>query len=227
MVALYVFSLIVGGSFLALAMFGDIFGGHADVDMDTDLAGFDGDLSLDAGHVDLDMDMGHVDLDVDAGDLDVDVAHADVDADASHVASKIFSIRTLIYSLFGFGAVGTALTYLTSSNPLVTAGLAVLTGLASGAFVNTLFGYVKGSESGALLSEQTYEGLQGRISLPMRQGVPGTVVLERGGRRLTLRALPHASGEGDPTTWTSVFVVEMEKGVARVAPIDEEMLLGP
>jgi hypothetical protein len=53
------------------------------------------------------------------------------------------------------------------------------------------------------------------------------VAVERGGRRVTLRALPHASAQGDPSTWKDVLVVEMEKGVARVAPVEEGMLLEP
>jgi len=53
------------------------------------------------------------------------------------------------------------------------------------------------------------------------------VVVERGGRRVKLRALPHPSGKGDPSSWTQVFVVEMENGVAKVAPIEEGMLLEP
>jgi hypothetical protein len=41
-----------------------------------------------------------------------------------------------------------------------------------------------------------------------------------------LRALPHPTADGDPSEWKSVVVVDMEKGVARVTPIDEDMLLG-
>jgi hypothetical protein len=32
---------------------------------------------------------------------------------------------------------------------------------------------------------------------------------------------------GDPSKWKSVVVVEMEHGVARVAPLDDEQLLKP
>ncbi|MGW8268224.1 MAG: hypothetical protein ACWGSQ_17795, partial [Longimicrobiales bacterium] len=67
----------------------------------------------------------------------------------------------------------------------------------------------------------------GRVTLPIREGVPGKVVVERAGRRVELRALPHPSGSGDPSLWKRIFVVEMEKGVARVAPIEEDLLLEP
>ena len=236
MVSLYVFSLILGGGFLALSVFGDLFGGHGDVDLDGDLGGFDGHLELDAGGIDLDaggldLDAGGLDLDaggldLDAGHLDVDAVHAELDADMGHVAAKIFSIRTLFYSLFGFGSVGTLLTFVWSGNPFLTAGFAVLSGLTSGAVINSAFNYVKRSESGMLQTEASYAGLSARVTLPIRPEIPGRVVVERGGRRVELRALPHSSGLGDPSTWKAVFVVDMEKGIARVAPVDEEMLLG-
>lgn len=229
MLALYVFSLILGGGFLAMSVFGDLFGGHGDVDMGGDLGGFDGHLELDAGGLDVDaggleLDAGGIDLD--AGHLDVGAAHAHLDADAGHVAAKIFSIRTLFYSLFGFGAVGTFLTFVWGTAPFTTAAFAVISGLAAGAVINSAFGYVKRSESGMLETESTYAGLPGRITLPLRLGGGGKVVVERGGRRIELRALPHPSGKGDPSIWKDVFIVEMERGVARVAPIDEDMLLG-
>jgi hypothetical protein len=171
MVALYVFSLILGGGFLAMSVLGDLLGGHGDLDTGGDLAHFDGHLELDAGGLDMDsggleLDAGGLDvdaagLDVDAGHLDVHAAHAELDADTGHLASKIFSIRTLFYSLFGFGSVGTLLTYLWSGNPLATGAFAIVSGLASGALINAAFGYVRRSESGMLLAEATYSGLSG------------------------------------------------------------------
>lgn len=251
MVALYVFSLVLGGGFLALSVMGDLFGGHGDVDVGGDLGGFDGHLELDAGGLDmdaggldfdaggldmdaggLDFDAGGMDMDVgdmDVGHLDVDAAHAELHADAGSVASKILSIRTLFYSLFGFGAVGTLLTYGWSGSPLLTAAFAVTSGIASGSIINLAFSYVRRSESGLVQSEATYAGLMGKVTLPIRGEAPGKVVVERGGRRVEVRALPHASaeGQGDPSTWKKVFVVEMQKGVALVAPVEEDLLLEP
>jgi len=79
------------------------------------------------------------------------------------------------------------------------------------------------------LAEASYSGCQGRVTLPIRGEFPGKVVVERGGRRVELRALPHpsATGQGDPAAWRLVFVVEMERGVALVAPAEEDMLLEP
>jgi hypothetical protein len=233
MVALYIFSLVLGGGFLALSVFGDLFGGHGDVE----LGGFDGHLELDSGGLDLhagglDLDAGGIDadvggLDLGAGHLDVYAAHSELQADASTLAGKVLSIRTLFYSLFGFGAVGSLLTFVWTGNPFLTAAFAVTGGVASGAVINAAFGYLRRSESGILAGEEGYSGLSGRVTLPIRSGVPGKVVVEKGGRRVELRALPHPSAleQGDPATWKNVFVVEMERGVARVAPIEEDMLL--
>jgi hypothetical protein len=232
--ALYVFTLVLGGGFLALSVLGDLFGGHGDVEIDGDLGGFDGDLSLDAGHVDFDLDAGGLDLDaggleLDAGGLEVDAAHAELQTEAGHVGAKIFSIRTLFYSFFGFGAVGSLLTFVLGGGPLFTPIFAVAGGLASGALINTAFGFVRRSESGAVQGEHTFAGIQGRVTLPIRPGLPGKVIVERGGRRVEVRALPHATTAdlGDPTKWRSVVVVEMEKGVALVAPVEDELLLEP
>ncbi|MFC1662518.1 hypothetical protein ACFL3S_13865, partial [Gemmatimonadota bacterium] len=196
MVALYVFSLVLGGGFLALSVLGDLLGGHGHVELDSDLGGFDGHLELDAGGLDMDaggldldaggfdMDAGGLDLDaggldMDAGHLDVDTAHAELHADAGSLASKIFSIRALFYSLFGFGAVGTLLTFAWSGSPLLTAAFALTSGVASGSIINLAFGYVRRSESGVLQSEATYAGLQGRVTLPIKAEIPGAVVVER------------------------------------------------
>ncbi len=223
MVAFYVFALVLGGGFLSLSLLGDLFGGHGDIDLNADAGALDTDLGLDAGH--LDVEAGHLELD--AGHAEVDTAGAAIhDVDASHAAAKIFSIRTITYSLFGFGAVGTLRTFVwPSSSSILTLVLAVVTGLLSGALINAAFGWVRRSESGALEGESSYAGLTGRVRLPIA-GSSGTVVVEKGGRWVELRALPHPSavGEGDPADWTSIFVVEMRKGVAMVAPAQQDML---
>jgi hypothetical protein len=225
--ALYVFTLVLGGGFLALSVFGDLFGGHGDVEFDGDLGGFDGDLSLDAGGVEMDLDAGGFEMD--AGHLEVDSVHAELQSEADYAGAKIFSIRTLFYSFFGFGAVGSLLTFLLGGGPVLTPAFALAGGLASGALINTAFGFVRRSESGALQTEDSFVGLSGRVTLPIRDGLPGKIVVERGGRRVEVRALPHATAaeQGDPERWKNVFVVDMEKGVARVAPFEDELLLEP
>lgn len=207
----YLFSLVLGGGFLGLSVFGDLFGGHGDVDFG------------DVGGVDVDLDG---DVDLHGGDVD---AHHGSSGAHDSVASKVFSVRTATYSLFGFGAVGTSLSWLwEGAAPGLTAALAVGTGLTSGALINVLFAWLKRSESGALGGEAGFAGHRGRVTLPI-QGSGGKVLVEFAGREVELRALPHASAldRGDPASWKRVVVVEMEEGVARVAPLDDEPLLNP
>jgi len=224
MVAFYVFSLVLGGGFLGLSLLGDLFGGHADVDLSTDVSvdadvGFDTHLETDAGH--FDTDAGHADLD----SAQVDVTHGG-DVHAAQIAAKIFSIRTIIYSLFGFGAVGTLLTFVFhNASPVSTAAFAVAGGLLSGTLINTAFGWVKHSESGELAGESTFSGHSGRVTLPI-VGSGGKIVVEYLGKEVELRAIPHPSAltQGDPSQWKSVVVVEMKRGIALVTPVSKELL---
>lgn len=200
MMALYVFGLVLGGGFLAISLFGDLLGGHGDVDLVSD-----GLSDLDPGH-----------------------DHA-AGGDHDGAATKIFSMRTVTYSLFGFGAVGALLTWLWSGGaPVTIAVLAAGTGVASGAMVNVVFSWMSRSESGALEGEDAFEGLTGRVTLPIAAS-GGHIRVEKAGREVELRALPHpsASDRGDPAGWRRVVVVEMEHGVARVAPLDNDQLLQP
>jgi len=219
MVAFYVFSLVLGGGFLGLSLLGDILGGHGDVDLSTD-AGLDTDVTLDTH---FETDAGH--FDADAGHMEADHDLAD-GAHASQVASKIFSIRTVTYALFGFGAVGTLLTYvLPATSPVTTAGFAIASGILSGTLINVAFGWVRRSESGAVGGEDAFVGHSGRVTLPITAS-GGKVVVERLGHSVELRALPHPSAQdqGDPSTWKAVVVVEMQRGVALVAPVSQELL---
>lgn len=218
MFALYVFSLVLGGGFLALSLLGGIFGAHGDVGADA------GDLHAPSLGVHGDADGLHGHLHGDAG-----VAHGHAAPTHDSVAAKVFSVRTIAYALFGFGAVGTTLSWLWAGrSPLLTGGLAAATGIFSGWLINMAFAWVRRSESGALETEEEWAGHTGHVKLPIA-GQGGLVVVERAGRNVELRALPHASalGRGDPSRWKSVVVVEMEHGIARVAPVDDEQLLKP
>ena len=211
MISFYVFSLVLGGGFLGLSLLGDLFGGHGDVDL--------------GGGVDLD-----VDLDVDVGDMELDALDTDVAGHGhGHLASKVFSIRTITYSLFGFGAVGTLLTWLwAGSAPTATLLLAVGTGLTSGALISSAFVWMRRSESGGVDTEEAFEGHVGRVTLPVSAG-GGLVIVEKAGKEIELRALPHpsAASRGDAASWKRIVVVEMDRGIALVAPLDGEPLLNP
>jgi hypothetical protein len=195
MMAVYLFSLIVGGGLLLLSLLG----------------GEGGDLEVD-GALDLD-GLG------DAGDVG-----SAADATDASAASKIFSLRSLIYAVFGFGGTGVLLTGLGVTGPSTLVS-AIVTGLLAGAMVSVVFGYLRRTDSGAKVGDEALEGLTGHVVLPIDAGSPGAVVIVRGERRLRLRALPHGTAEGDPSAWKRVLVVEVENGIARVAPLEEDRLL--
>lgn len=189
MLALYIFSLVLGGGFLAVSLIGDVFG-DAEIDIDVD------------------------------GELDLSG-----DASGGHDthATKIFSFRTVVYALFGVGAVGTPLTLLGSGDAVVLAS-AVAGGLASAALIHASFRYLERTDSGSHPGDASFVGLPGTVTLPLSPGVPGTVAIERGGRRIALRALPHSTEDGDDVSgWSRVVVVDMTDGVARVSPVEEDL----
>ncbi len=210
MFSVYLFCLVLGGGLGLLSAFGDLFDGDA------------GDLDLGA---DADFD-----LDVDAGGFDhpgTDLVHG---ADVSHAAA-IFSIRSLIFTLFGFGATGTLLTLLGSgaTTPL-TLIFSILAGLAVGASVGSFLAYLKRSDTGPRGGEEGFVGLSGRVTLPIRAGLPGSIVVRRGNREHSIRALPYRAEPAapEPEAWDRVVVIEMREGVAYVSPIgDEERELLP
>ena len=200
MYAAYLFSAVLGGGLLLLSLLGDLLGSDAV------------ELELDA---DIDMDM---DMDVDA------------DSDIGHAAAKILSIRTLTYTLFGFGAVG----WLLSRGGLAPEAASTITyaaigGLISGTLVNRAFGYLRGTETGMIAHDDSFVGLAGEVTLRLGDGSAGSVAVQRGTRRHTLRALPHASVRtgAPPEKWHNVVVVEMKDGVAYVAPSDEDLTALP
>ncbi len=215
MSALYLFSLILGGGFLLLSVLGG--GGEGDIDLE-----LEGGLDLD---LDLDLEVEGLEME----GLEVDAVEGPADAsDAGHEASRIFSVRTVVYALFGFGATGTILTQL-GLGVLTTLGFSLVGGVASGLLVSLLFRLVDRTASGGHPGDASLKGLPGVVTLPMSAERAGTVMVERGGRRIALRALPHSASMGDPETWSRVVVVELEGGIARVSPLaaDELDALGP
>jgi hypothetical protein len=159
-------------------------------------------------------------------DLDLDLdADVDVDLDAGHggtPSAAIFSLRALVFTLFGFGAVGTALTALGSSpGSPITLALSVASGLLVGLTVGSFLGYLKRSDTPARPGDHGFAGAIGRVTLPIGAAAPGQVVVRRGNREHAVRALPHASALSEPSEWKRVVVVEMREGIAYVGPVGE------
>lgn len=187
MFSVYIFSVLVGGGFLALSVFGDFLDGM-DIDVDVD-------AELDAG-------------------FGADVA-------------KLLSMRTVVYALFGFGATGAILHWLWGGgSPGLTATVAGVTGVASGALISTAFRYLRRTDAGAALGERSFVGLTGQVSMEIAPEGAGTVKVVRGERRYSVRARldPAEAERGALGPGQSVVVVGMADGVATVVPVDEKLL---
>ena len=167
-----------------------------------------------------------VDVDLDA-DVDVDVDGELADVAAGTGIAQVFSVRALINAIFGFGAAGTLLHLVWGGGqPMLTAAIAGGTGLASGALISTVFGYLKRTESGILRGEESFVGLTGEVSLEIGPDGHGAVTVRRGDRRVRLRARPaDASGSAAALgPGQAVVVVEMKDGVAAVTPVGPRLL---
>ncbi|MFW6193879.1 MAG: hypothetical protein ACOC83_10375 [Gemmatimonadota bacterium] len=204
MFQVYLFFLVLCGGLALLSVLGDF-------------------LDTDVGELDVDVD-ADFDADFDA-DLDAEV-DADADLEADTAAEKIFSIRGLLYSLFGFGLTGTLLTMAGAGAAApATIGVSAGSGLAAGWIVTKLLSWIRGSEAGVRAGDSSFVGRAGRMTLPMEsEGKSGRVRVRRGERTYDLRALPHpgASAADDPGEWEEVMVIEVREGVALVTPVDDE-----
>lgn len=188
MFGLYIFSLVIGGAFLLLSLFGDAFG--------SDIDGLDADVDVDVG----------------------------LDADGSALW-QVLSLRSVVYALFGFGAVGTMLSVTGLFGTLSTAAYAATAGVLSGALISWVFGLIQRGDSGNRTNDRSFEGLLGDVTVPFGIDGIGQVAVTVGGRRHVLLARPHGSpAETAPEEWKRIVVVELEQGVARVSPAEPGLL---
>lgn len=143
---------------------------------------------------------------------------------ASHGENPVqwLSLRTLIYFLFVFGGVGAVLAkaWPAAAAPIVLL-LSAAAGLGVGAAVSHAFAYLRRTDSGTRESDDSFIGLTGRLTLPIGAAGLGKVLVTRGDRSFELLARPFADAEGNPQLWQAVIVVEMERGTASVAPLDD------
>lgn len=145
------------------------------------------------------------------------------DAGHDHNPVKFLSLRTLTYVLFVFGGVGAVLTWAWKGSALLVLFLSVVAGLGIGTLTSAAFQYLRKTDSGDRASEDSFIGLTGRITLPMSTDGLGKVLVQRGDRSFELLARP-LDAKTAPSTWKSVVVVEMQRGTAIVAPVDDATL---
>lgn len=165
-------------------------------------------------------------------DAEVEVGgDVDVDLDGGSGAfAKLFSLRAVVYAMFGFGATGVALTLGWGEDRGLTTLLAAsATGVLSGVLISAILNYVRRTSSGERLGEASFVGLPAEVTLAIESGTPGAVSVHRGDRRYSLRAVLHngqgVAGQGPPLRiGQAVVVTEMAGGLAYVTPVDPGLL---
>lgn len=173
----YLVSLIVGGFFVLLSIFG---GGETDTDVDAD-----SDFDFDA---DSDFDL-EADLEVDH-DFDFDADHdLDIDGDIGSGPGLVdlFSVRALFLFAAFFGLTGTLLTWMEAS-VVWTLVASIATGLAiglGGNWVIKTFGYRTVSST---QTARDIRGTTGQVLIPFEGGEKGKITLISKGKRLQLVA---------------------------------------
>lgn len=155
---------------------------------------------------------------------DSDHSDTDLGHDTGHSPTQWLSIRTLTYFLFVFGGVGAILTksWSPATAPIVL-GIALLAGGGVGTAVSAAFRYLRRTDSGYRQTDDSFIGLTARVIVPLGPGRPGKVLVHRGDRTFDLLAQPYVRTEGATPLpdWKEVIIVEMTRGTAIVAPVDD------
>ncbi len=176
--SVYLISLIVGGFFVMLSIFGGS-DHEADSDVDTD---FDTDFDAD---IDADFD---ADFDVDADvDHDFHIGGSGLDASTDVGFVDLFSLRALFLFAAFFGLTGSLFTWFGVAEPM-TALLSTLTGMVvglGGNYVIKKFAYEHVSSN---VTIEHLRGKTGHVLLPFGPEDRGKIVVEAKGQRLQLTA---------------------------------------
>lgn len=195
MFGLYLASAIIGWAFVGLFLFGGI---------DSDVAAdFDPDIDLDS------------DLDGDA-----ELAEGGFASSVASAALSLLSFRSIVFFLAFFGLTGTALN-LIEAGPAATLVAAIGVGWFAWVFNSLVFRALKVADVSSSLQEADLRGAMGEVVLPMSQGQRGRIVVEVGDQRRYLTAEPFdADGQGKFGPGDPIVVIEIDKGTAKVAPIE-------
>jgi len=190
MSSIYLISLIVGGFFVILSMFG----GDSDTEVDV------------GGDVDVDMDV-HIDVDT----------HLDAAFDSGGVGFiDLLSVRTLFFFLAFFGLTGTLFNVMGTAEPFA-AILSIVTGAVIGFGANYVikrFGYQSVTSSST--TKELY-GVTGHVLLPFETGEKGKISVIAKGQRLQLIARPvEGNQEENFDKGDEIVIVRMEGSIAEV-----------
>ena len=194
MSTIYLVSLIAGGIFVLLS----IFGGDTDTDIDADVD-FDADFDAD------------LDVDMDTGDLDAD---AGIGAGPGFV--DLLSLRTVVLFATFFGLTGTLFSWTNYPEPN-TAIIATVLGLLIGFGGNYIIKKVAYQQVSSDVTTDDMKGLTGKVLIPFSGGERGKISLVVKGNevRLLARSLDETSTE-EFLPGEEVVVVRTENGVIEV-----------
>lgn len=152
-------------------------------------------------------------------DLDADAGTDGLASGAGSVLASLFSLRTLVLALGFFGVTGLVMP-LVGTGGVGTLVAATVVGVVAGAVNDRVLRYLRRSASDSALPAEALVGRAGLVSIPVGGGRRGKVTVEAGGRSVGLVAEPFLDAEGVLERDTTVVIVEMNGGVARIAPLD-------
>ena len=204
----YWVSLIVGGFFVLLSIFG---GGDSEADADVDFdADVDVDFDIDAD-VDFDVD-ADVDFDADA-DADIHVGHGGGGAGPGFI--DLFTLRALFLFAGFFGLTGVLLSLLNTGEPVTTI-LSFLTGAIVGLGGNYIIKSIGYAHISSTVTSLDLKGRTGKVILPFDNTDQGKISLVSKGQRLQLVA---RAFEGEDETFEpgdEVVVIRVDGRVVEV-----------
>ncbi len=198
MFGFYLASAIIGWAFVGLFLFGGI-----DTEVDAD---FDADIDVD---VDLDADL----------DGEIDVSGSGIASSIASAGLSLLSFRSVMFFLAFFGLTGIVLNIIDASF-LATLIAAIGVGVFAWILNSFVFRALKVADVSSSLKKADLRGAMGAVVLPISPGHRGRVSIEVGAQRRYLTAEPYAADETAFAVGDGIVVVEVNKGVARVAPIE-------
>lgn len=152
-----------------------------------------------------------------SGDGDADGGSGEGSGPLAVIPLSTFAFVMAFYGLAGliFGAVGV--------HVVLTFVLATAAGLAAGIVNSAVFAWLRRNSNSSDVTDREIEGTIGVASMPIGRRRRGKITLEIAGAREQMTASP-VDGS-DIAAGDDVVVVRIERGVALVAPLHNELEL--
>lgn len=125
-----------------------------------------------------------------------------------------FSLRFYTYFFASFGLAGLLLTFITKTDPTLTAWLSGGLGLTTGLIASFVIRILKGSETSGAANEKDMIGKEGEVLVPIRGASPGRIRCSVRGDIIDFLAVSESERALEPGE--TVIVVSMDNGRAQV-----------